>query len=89
MHLGSQLYRESYEIRHPCPRCKRTYRHRTNMINHLRDACGVDPKYECDICKKKFYQKSNLKTHMKSRHKMMFPAKPPTVAVNPIFPFRN
>lgn len=43
--------------------CGRSYKYKGDLSIHLRDECGVQPKYKCGICFKAFARKGTLKTH--------------------------
>ena len=51
-----------------CPRCCKSYKHRSGIYTHLRYECGVDRQFRCHICPLKFRQKTHLVKHLKTRH---------------------
>ena len=51
-----------------CHRCKRSYHHQPNLINHLRFDCGVEPKFSCNYCDHRCKRKGNLKKHVLTNH---------------------
>lgn len=58
---------QGYE-RHSCPRCKKSYRHRSTMLRHVRVECGIEPQFQCGFCSYRCKQRENLKSHFKRRH---------------------
>ena len=56
------------ELRHPCPRCCRTYKHRSHMIRHYRYECGVPQRFECPYCKIHLRQRTHVWTHIRTLH---------------------
>lgn len=48
-----------------CPNCLKCYKHRTSVYTHLKNECGVGPKYFCEIC-----QFSCKFHHVLQRHKL-------------------
>lgn len=56
----------------PCSNgCGRSYKYKSHLNRHLRDECGIEPRYKCDICFKAYSQKGSLKLHYNSIHKIM------------------
>ena len=53
---------------HVCPKCKRQYYHKHQMISHLRNECGVEPQQVCPFCPFRTKLKGNLKKHIARRH---------------------
>lgn len=53
---------------HQCPRCKRRYHHKHHLISHLRNECGVEPKFQCPYCAFRSKLKGNLTKHVKRLH---------------------
>ncbi|XP_060535609.1 gastrula zinc finger protein xFG20-1-like [Cylas formicarius] len=47
-----------------CPRCSKSYKHKTSVYTHIKQDCGQSPKYFCDLCQ--FACKYH---HVLSRHK--------------------
>lgn len=52
----------------PCPRCKKVYRYRTNMLRHLKVECGKEPQFQCPYCPCQTKHKSSMQRHMENRH---------------------
>lgn len=72
--LTSHMAVHSNLKRFQCPKCKRQYKHRRNVVAHQRSCSGVDEsgrpqkiegteKFECKICKKQLSTKKNLDKH--------------------------
>lgn len=61
--LGQKLYQ--------CPKCDRSYKHRTSYSRHKRLECGKSPAHVCPYCERKFYHKGNLVTHVGLVHNKM------------------
>lgn len=51
-----------------CYRCNRRYKHKSSLISHLRNECGIAPKYHCSRCTFKTKLPRNLKLHMLNKH---------------------
>lgn len=51
--------------------CGRSYKRRSDMVRHMKDQCGVDPKFHCMDCGKPFFQKGNLRRHALKIHKIL------------------
>ncbi|XP_050430025.1 sex determination protein fruitless-like isoform X2 [Adelges cooleyi] len=49
-------------------RCGKKYKHRTNLLRHEKNECGVGPQFKCRLCPKAFTQNTSLKFHMISQH---------------------
>lgn len=55
-----------------CGACYRVYKHRKNLVRHVKHECGQGKKFICPICNKGLTQKSSLKVHMKQVHDWVF-----------------
>ncbi|EDL00334.1 zinc finger protein 142 isoform X1 [Mus musculus] len=60
-HVGSGT--ESLFKTHMCPECKRCFKKRTHLVEHLH-LHFPDPSLQCPNCQKFFTSKSKLKTHL-------------------------
>ncbi|XP_022163928.1 longitudinals lacking protein, isoforms N/O/W/X/Y-like [Myzus persicae] len=61
------------EARFVCPRnCGRTYKWKAHLTTHLKNECGVYPKFKCPYCSKLSHQKSNLKRHILCVHNVLY-----------------
>ncbi|XP_026814636.1 PR domain zinc finger protein 5-like [Rhopalosiphum maidis] len=49
--------------------CGRSYKSRRSLWRHLKNECGVQPKFNCCICNKKFSDKQSMKRHTILVHK--------------------
>ncbi|CAB0013510.1 unnamed protein product, partial [Nesidiocoris tenuis] len=76
------LYRESKS--HACEACGRSYKYKGNLLQHQRNECGQEPKFQCPFCPFRSKQRSNLKTHIRGRHNRSPTAVPSTPAGNAI-----
>ncbi|KAG7205717.1 hypothetical protein KM043_007666 [Ampulex compressa] len=54
--------------RHPCPTCRRSYKHRSHMIRHYRYECGTFTRFECPYCKHHLRQRTHVWTHIRTLH---------------------
>jgi uncharacterized C2H2 Zn-finger protein len=52
----------------PCPRCRKVYRYRTNMLRHLKVECGKEPQFQCPYCPCQTKHKSSMQRHIENRH---------------------
>lgn len=52
-----------------CTKCFKIYRHRTNLLRHLRLECGKEPNFQCQYCQHRSKRKSNLMLHIRNLHK--------------------
>lgn len=50
-----------------CPNCRKFYKRKASLVNHLRDECGKEEKYFCDLCPYKSKIKYNYVRH-KRKH---------------------
>lgn len=48
--------------------CGKKYKHRTNLLRHKKNECGVEPQFKCDLCSKAYTQKASLKIHVLKQH---------------------
>lgn len=58
--------------RYYCPNefCSRSYKNKRSLRRHIKDECGVEPKFKCKYCEKLMFRKSTLK-----KHQVICPAK--------------
>lgn len=62
------VYKHSDEKPWVCKNCGRNYKWKNSLKCHLRNECGVPPKYHCtQQCGYKTHIYSNLKRHLKSK----------------------
>ncbi|KYQ50646.1 Zinc finger protein 75A, partial [Trachymyrmex zeteki] len=52
-----------------CYKCGKRYQWTDSLSRHLREVCGVSPKYSCSICYTKFRRKHYLLRHQRNFHK--------------------
>lgn len=53
---------------HCCLQCGRAYKHRHNLINHMRYECGQSPRFMCPYCGLYTKLKGNFKKHLEKQH---------------------
>ncbi|CAG5097833.1 Similar to lola: Longitudinals lacking protein [Cotesia congregata] len=46
-------------FRHQCPKCYRSYKHRSHMIRHCKYECGIPQRFECPYCKHHLRQRTH------------------------------
>ncbi|XP_054287666.1 zinc finger protein 32-like [Macrosteles quadrilineatus] len=51
-----------------CLICNKTYRHKRNLIKHVRYECGDQRPFACSFCPFSSKQKAGLKLHVFNRH---------------------
>lgn len=51
-----------------CERCGRLYKTRKGLKHHIKNECGVEPRFQCTRCDWKFKQKAHLLRHMARKH---------------------
>ena len=56
---------------HRCETCGRGYRHRENLLRHIRVECGKEAQFYCMYCKYKTKHKNNLLRHLRCRHQVI------------------
>ncbi|XP_063697882.1 zinc finger protein ZFP2-like [Culicoides brevitarsis] len=62
------LYKHTEEKPWICKNCGRNYKWKNSLKCHLRNECGVEPKYHCTkMCGYKTHIYSNLKRHLRSK----------------------
>ncbi|XP_025159615.1 longitudinals lacking protein, isoforms A/B/D/L isoform X3 [Harpegnathos saltator] len=58
-HLRSADYGPKISCRHHCPKCNRSYKHRSHMTRHYRYECGTPQRFECPYCDSFKWMKSD------------------------------
>ena len=58
-----------------CSRCGRLYKTRKGLKHHIKNECGVEPRFQCSHCDWKFKQKAHLLRHMARKHTVSWPEK--------------
>lgn len=53
--------------------CGKKYKHRTNLLRHTKNECGVEPQFKCPCCPKAYTQNASLKFHMLRQHTAEIP----------------
>lgn len=48
--------------------CGKKYKHRTNLLRHKKNECGVEPQFKCPYCPKAYTQNASLKFHVQKQH---------------------
>jgi len=48
--------------------CGKKYKHRTNLLRHKKNECGVEPQFKCSFCPKAYTQNASLKFHILRQH---------------------
>ncbi|KAK7071399.1 hypothetical protein SK128_008574 [Halocaridina rubra] len=51
-----------------CSRCGRVYKTRKGLKHHIKNECGVEPRFQCIHCDWKFKQKAHLLRHVARKH---------------------
>ncbi|XP_072767134.1 uncharacterized protein [Anoplolepis gracilipes] len=59
---------EKMSYRHPCPKCHRSYKHRSHLMRHYRYECGIPQRFECPYCKHHLRQRTHVWTHIRTFH---------------------
>lgn len=68
IHLKSCLKNDRYH----CPnQCGRNYKYINGLSQHLKNECGVLPRFKCTTCTKQFYHNHVLKIHMATVHSII------------------
>lgn len=58
--------------RYHCPnQCGRHYKQKSGLKQHLKNECGVLPRFVCSICLKSCSYKNVLKLHMATVHNLL------------------
>ncbi|KAH0553734.1 hypothetical protein KQX54_003813 [Cotesia glomerata] len=55
-------------FRHQCPKCYRSYKHRSHMIRHCKYECGIPQRFECPYCKHHLRQRTHVWVHIRRFH---------------------
>ncbi|VEN38446.1 unnamed protein product, partial [Callosobruchus maculatus] len=51
-----------------CPTCKKMYNAKRNLLRHVNQECGKEPKYGCTHCNYKNYRRNEIIKHIKKKH---------------------
>lgn len=51
-----------------CTQCLKVYRHRSNLLRHIRLECGKEPIFHCPYCQHRSKRKGNLMIHIRNLH---------------------
>ncbi|KAG5900374.1 hypothetical protein JTB14_033822 [Gonioctena quinquepunctata] len=51
-----------------CPKCKKIYNARRNLVRHLNLECGKEPKYTCTYCDYKNHRRNEITKHVRKKH---------------------
>lgn len=51
-----------------CKRCSREYTYKTSLLKHVRQECGVEPRFLCQWCPYRAKQKCALQSHLHRKH---------------------
>ncbi|XP_076621386.1 longitudinals lacking protein, isoforms A/B/D/L-like [Colletes latitarsis] len=62
------IYDSDDRYRHLCPKCNRSYKHRSNMMRHYKYECGSLQRFECPYCKHHLRQRTHVWTHIRTLH---------------------
>lgn len=52
-----------------CTQCLKVYRHRSNLLRHIRLECGKEPIFHCPYCQHRSKRKGNLMIHIRNLHR--------------------
>lgn len=63
-----QNSKEGESNRHFCPKCSRSYKHRSHMIRHFKFECGIPQRFQCPYCFRHLRQRTDVWTHIRSLH---------------------
>ncbi len=53
----------------PTPGCNRKYYWRNSLARHLREECGLEPRFQCPQCPYRTKQKAPMLRHIRIKHK--------------------
>ena len=56
----------------PCFQCGNKYRHRQNLMRHIKYECGKEPQFCCPFCTNRYRQKSKLLGHIDRKHSINY-----------------
>ncbi|XP_075225729.1 zinc finger X-chromosomal protein-like [Lycorma delicatula] len=51
---------------YPCHKCGKVYKWKTARTSHLKNECGLEPKFKCSYCDYRSKWQHNLKTHIEA-----------------------
>lgn len=62
------------EMPFKCDQCPRSYKNKRGLMKHLRNECGLDPRFQCTLCDHRSKRKDLLRVHLKDIHGISSPA---------------
>jgi len=67
------LFLDVPKIIYKCPNagCTRSYKTKPGIYTHLKDECGVEPKFRCKHCLKAFKRKWSFQSHILHVHRSL------------------
>lgn len=54
-----------------CPKCKKIYNARKNLVRHVNVECGKEPQFVCPYCDYKNHRRNEIKKHVRVRHSIL------------------
>lgn len=60
--------RTNYEAPFTCFKCGKQYTWVDSLTRHLRESCGITPKFRCSICSRRFRRRNYLLRHESAVH---------------------
>lgn len=54
-----------------CPKCKKIYNARKNLVRHVNVECGKEPQFVCPYCDYKNHRRNEIKKHVRVRHSVL------------------
>ncbi|XP_056648392.1 longitudinals lacking protein-like isoform X7 [Diorhabda sublineata] len=55
-------------IGYVCTKCDKIYNAKRNLVRHVKQECGKEPKYSCKFCEYKNYRRNEIIKHITKRH---------------------
>ncbi|XP_044736752.1 zinc finger protein 786-like [Chrysoperla carnea] len=68
IHNFGELFNEDSQRLFNCPKCQKTYKHKSALREHLLYTCGKAPAFSCPHCTHRTHLPGNLKKHILRRH---------------------